>query len=140
MCIPNDNSEYARTYLDTNSNLVVLEKICHVTNHTSRTVEVQPFSPEHKPLHSVPIVDDAIKYNDPYTKATNVLAFKNAPCVPAMDSNIMPPFLLREEGLIVDDVSKTQASSPTMHHRSMHFPMEIQGTTITPWCVLLFSI
>ena len=118
----NNDLEYARTYFDAHENTVVLGKNYHATNCTGRTAEVQPFPPEHKSLYQVPIVDAAMQHDDPCTGEIYLLVFKNSLCVPAMTHNLVPPFLLREAGLIVDDVPKSQASTPTKNHHSMCFP------------------
>ena len=65
-----------------------------------------------------------MQHDDPYSGETYVLGLKNALYMPAMDNNLIPPFLLREAGLIVDDVPKSQAASPTIHHHSIYFPDE----------------
>ena len=58
------------------------------------------------------IVDVIMQYDNPQTGNTYALVFKNALCVLHMDHNLMPSFLMREAGLIVDDVPKSQTLTP----------------------------
>ena len=41
-----------------------------------------------------------------------------------MKHNLIPPYLTREAGLVVDDLPKLQSLNPTKHHHSIHFPNE----------------
>ena len=53
-----------------------------------------------------------------------MLVCKEALYVLEMKYNIIPPFLMREAGLIVDDLLQVQSLNPTKNHHSMHFPDE----------------
>ena len=103
--------------------MVVLGRNCHVVNYSGKTAEVHPFSPEYEALQ-VPIVDAVIQYDDPYSGETYMLVCKEALYVPVMKYNLIPPFLMREAGLTVDDLPKVQSLNPTKHHHSIHFPDE----------------
>ena len=85
--------------------MVVLGVNCHVVNYSGKQTEVHPFSPEHKALQ-VPIVDAVIQYDYLYSGETFMLVCKEALYVPEMKHNLIPPFLTREAGLIVDDLPK----------------------------------
>jgi len=121
----NDNNiDNYITDLDTHANMVVLGKNCYVTRDTGRIAEVQPFSLEYKALQKVPIIDAIVQYDDRYLGKTYLLVFKNALFVLAMKHNLLPPFLIREAGLIVNDILKSQAVQPTINHHSIFFPEE----------------
>ena len=108
-----ENSTYfERTDLDTHANMVVLGRNCHVVNYSGKTAEVHPFSPEYESLQ-VPIVHAIIQYDDPYSEETFMLVYKEALYVPAMKCNLIPSFLVREAGLVVDDLPKVQSLHPT---------------------------
>ena len=53
-----------------------------------------------------------------------MLVCKAALYVPAMKHNLIPPFVMREAGFIVDDLSKEQSLNPTKDHHSTHFTDE----------------
>ena len=66
----------------------------------------------------VPIVCAVMQHDDPYAGDTCMLACKEAPNVPAIKYNIIPPFLMREARLIAGDLPSTK------HHHSTHFQDE----------------
>ena len=53
-----------------------------------------------------------------------MLVCKEALYVSAIKHNIIPPFFVREAGLVVEDLPKVQSLNPTKHHHSMHFSDE----------------
>ena len=57
-------------------------------------------------MTAVPIVDATVAYDCPYTLKTYILVVKNALNVPSMSHNLVPPFILKESGLILNDVPK----------------------------------
>ena len=60
----------------------------------------------------VPIVDAAVQYKCPYSGMLHVLVIRNALHVPSMRHNLVPPFMIREEGIQVNDTLKIQVNSP----------------------------
>ena len=78
--------------------MVVFGRHYHVVNVTSKTAEVQPFSPDDKALRKVPIVDKVTPYDNKCSGGTYALLFKNTLCVLVMDQNLVSPFLVREVG------------------------------------------
>ena len=66
----------------------------------------------------VPIVDGAIAYDCPYSRQTYILIVRNALYIPSMENNLVPPFIIRERGVIVKDVPNFQCKDPTVedHH------------------------
>ena len=59
-------------------------------------------------MDAVPIVDAAVIYDDPYTRKKYLLIARNALHVPSMQHHLVPPFVLREAGLIVNKTPKCQ--------------------------------
>ena len=74
--------------------------------HTVRTSEVRAFSGEVEKLGSVPIIDAALAYDCPNNLKTYLLIFNNALHIPSMQHNLIPPFIMREDGLEVNDVPR----------------------------------
>ena len=101
-----NDDQQTSTQLDSHANMVVVGSHASVFGHSGKSVDVQPFSSDCSKLESVPIVDAAMAYNCPYSMKTYILAVKNALHVPSMEHNLIPPFILREAGLEVNDVPK----------------------------------
>ena len=102
-----DNDDHqTSTQLDSHANMVVVGSHASVFGHSGRSADVRPFSSDCSKLESVPIVDAAVAYDCPYSMETYILAIKNALHVPSMEHNLIPPFILREAGLVVNDVPK----------------------------------
>ena len=114
--------EQSRSELDTHANMVVVGKHSLILNQSGRTAEVAPFSPDCGSLESVPIVDAVVAYDCPYEMKTYILVLTNALYVPSMDHNLLPPFILREAGLEVNDVPKIQVKDPDVRDHSIWFP------------------
>ena len=102
--------------------MVVVCKHALVTAHTGKTVEVQPFSPDCNTMTSVPIVNAVIKWTCPHTDETCLLLMKNALHVPSMSHNLIPPFVMREAGIRVNDVPKIHCEDPDVDDHTLHFP------------------
>ena len=69
-----------------------------------------------------PIVDAAVQYDCPYDGQTYILVIRNALHVPSMRNNLLPPFILREAGVRVQDTPKIQVNDPTVEDHSIYFP------------------
>eukprot|EP00979_Chaetoceros_neogracilis_P007249 scaffold1521_cov271-Chaetoceros_neogracile.AAC.57 len=59
-----------------------------------KTAQVSPFTPDYDSMTDVPIVDAANAYDCPITLKTYIIVCHNALYVPAMDHNLVPPFIL----------------------------------------------
>ena len=87
---------------------------------TSKKVDVSPFTPDYKPL-MVLLVDATVKYDNPYNGKSYILVLQNALHVPSMDNNVIPPFMLREMGVTVNDVPKIHKEDPTVDDHAITF-------------------
>ena len=88
-----------RTELDSHANMVVAGKNALVIEDTGKTVEVKPFSSECNTLDNVSIVDAMVKHQDPHSERSHFNLMRIALHVPTMESNLVPPFAIREEGV-----------------------------------------
>ena len=127
------NDTSGNTELDSHANMVVLGSPSIVLNTTGKTVSVNPFSPDFKPLN-VPLVDGATLYDCPHSMQTYVLVFTNALLVPSMNHNLVPPFILREAGIQVKDIPKIHVPNPTpddhtiiIPHAKLRIPLHLNG-------------
>ena len=97
-----------RTESDSHANMCVLGKHCYLLTElsTARTVDVGAFSDSAGGLNNVPIVDAMLAYNCERTDQVYLLVFKNVLYIESMDDNLIPPFILREGGLTVNERAK----------------------------------
>ena len=110
-----------RTELDSHANMVVLGLNSFVFESTGRTCNVQPFSTDLGIAKDVPIVDGALAYDCPYSGIVYVLVVRNALHVPSMDHNLIPPFIMRAGGVIVNDIPKIHCECPEVDDHFISF-------------------
>ena len=94
------------TKLDSHANMVVIGKQAFVFSHSGQYANVRAFTDEVKGINKVPIVDAVIAYECPQYGQTYRLVVRNALCVPSMEYNLIPPFILREAVLVLRDTPK----------------------------------
>ena len=82
------------TELEVHANMVVVGKQAFVFSHSGQYANVQAFAGEVKGLQKVPIVDAVIAYDCPSSGETYLLVVQNVLCVPTMEINLIPPFIL----------------------------------------------
>ena len=102
----------SRTELDSHANMPLVGLNASMFADTGRVAEVSPYTPEYKSLQ-IPIVDSAVLYDCPYSGKAYVLVIRNALHVPAMQNNLLPPFMLREADITVNDAPKIQVDDPS---------------------------
>jgi hypothetical protein len=124
----------SRTELDSHANMPVVGIQAFILGHPGKRVDVSPFSPDYEPLEAE-LVDAAVLYCDKYTGESYVMVLRNAIHVPSMNNNLIPPFIMREAGIIVNDVPKIQVNNPTEEHHAILFqetglriPLSLWGT------------
>ena len=108
------------TELDSHANMPVVGKHAYIIAKTGKKVDVSPFTPDYK-LLTVPLVDATVEYDNPYNGKTYILVLRNALYVPSMDHNLIPPFMLREMGVTVNDVPKIHKEDPTVEDHAITF-------------------
>jgi len=137
ICSTNDKlntSVIHKSELDTHANMVVLGKECFVFETTGRTCNVEPFSSDLGIAKDVPIIDGALAYDCPYTHETYILIVRNTLHICAMDHNLIPPFIMREGGVIVNDIPKMHCPDLTIDDHCISFkdidlriPLQLNG-------------
>ena len=124
-----------RTELDSHANMIVLGKHSYIFESTGKTCNVKPFTSELGIASNVPIVDGAIAYDCPVTRETYILIVRNALYMPSMESNLIPPFIMRAGGVLVNDIPKIHCQDPTKNDHCITFndndlriPLQLIGT------------
>ena len=118
------SSTQSRTELDSHANMVVIGKNSVIFDRTGKTCTVNSFSESSGSLHDVPIVDAVIAYDCPYRCKTYLLLLRNCLEVPELEDNLIPPFVLREAGIILDECPKSQSKNPSSETHSIYCPEE----------------
>ena len=77
-------------------------------------------SKKHAKQHT-PMVDAVIQYDSPYDGKSYILVIWNALHVPSMTNNLLPPFMLREAGVEVNDKAKIHMQDPTTDNHVITF-------------------
>ena len=74
-------------------------------SYTGATTEVNAFTPDHAAM-TIQIVNAAVQYDCSYTGITYIIVIHNALYFPSMQHNLIPPFVIREAGIVVKDTPK----------------------------------
>ena len=90
--------------MDSHANMCVLGKHCYLLTklETAQTVSVGVFSKSARDLNNVPIVDTMLANDCERTNQVYLLVLRNALYIESMDDNLIPPFILQEDGITVD--------------------------------------
>ena len=112
----------SRTELDLHANMAVIGRNAAIVAETGKTVNIKPFSSECNELVEVPIVDAVVKWVCPNTATSYLLLLRNALYVKSMTNNLVPPFILREAGLVVKDTPKIHMTNPERSDHSIYIP------------------
>ena len=128
-----DVNESSRTELDSHANMPVIGMNAYILSKIGETVDVAPFTPDYKPI-SAELVDAALKYECPYSGEIKILIIRRGLHAPSMTHNLLPPFMLREAGITINEVPKIHVTSPTEEHHAITF----QETNFRiPGCICL---
>ena len=111
---PDNDDPFPWSELDSHANMVVLGKHTYVFDGIpSRTCDVLPFDPRFGPSRKKQIIDGALAYDCPFTLKTFILEFRNSLYMKKMDHNLIPPFILREVGLEINETTKIHCRTST---------------------------
>ena len=115
-----DNVCYeSSTELDSHANMAVIVKQAFFFSHIGQYANVRAFTDEFKGIPKAPIVDAVIAYECPQSGQTYLLVVRNALCVPPMEHHLIPPFILREAGLVLRDTPKIHCNVPSAEDHSL---------------------
>ena len=108
------------TELVSHSNMVVIGAQGTIIQKKGRYADVNAFSSDVGKFSRVPIVDAAIAYDCPFSGRKILMFVRNALYVESMDHNIVPPFIMRNEGLEVDEQAKIHRPRPSKENHSVY--------------------
>ena len=103
--IMEDVDESSRTELDSHTNMPAIGMNAYIFSTIGETVDIAPFTPDYKPI-SVEMVDASLKYECPYSGEIKILIIRRGLHIPSMTHNLLPPFMLREAGITINEVPK----------------------------------
>jgi hypothetical protein len=107
------------TELDSHANMAVAGSETRVIARSGMFANVTSFSKDLPAMDMVEIGDAAMCYDNPISLVTYILVMKNALLIPSMGHNLIPPFLIREAGLILNETPKHQTLYPTIDNHSI---------------------
>ncbi len=134
----NDMKE-SRTELDSHANMPVVGRNAYIISDTGRIADVNPFTPDYDSMR-ISIVDAAVRYECPYDGQTYIFVIRNALSVPSMRNNLIPPFVMRETGIRVNDTPKIQTTDPTEEDHSIYFPETDFRIPLSLWGMFSYFI
>lgn len=132
-----DDKDQSRTELDSHANMPVIGRNAYILAETGKSVEVNPYTPDYQAM-TIPLVDAALRYDNPYDGKSYILVLRNALHVPSMKHNLIPPFMLREAGVRVNEVPKIQVQDPSEDDHSICFPESGFRIPLSLWGVFSY--
>ena len=67
-----------------------------------------------------------------------MMVFQNALHVPAMEHHLVPPFIMREAGIVVNEAPKIQVDNPSIDEHSVYFPNDSSHIPLSLWGIFLY--
>ena len=108
------------TELESHANMNVIGTHGTIIQKTGRYADVNAFSSDVGTISRVPIIDAAAAYDCPFSGQTSLMVARNALYIESMDHNLVPPFIMREAGLEVDDQAKIHTPQPSKEIHSVY--------------------
>ena len=100
--------------------MVVIGAHGTIIQKTGRYADVNSFSSDVGTMSQVPIVDAAVAYDCPFSGRKILMVPRNALNIESMDHNLVPPFIMHEAGLEVDERAKIHTPQPLKEHHSVY--------------------
>ena len=98
--------------------MIVCGRDVYIISKLGQVMEVNVFAKEWGILQIL-IVDAAVIFEDPYDGDIYLLVMQNALYVESMNHYLIPPFIMREAGLVVNDVAKIHCQYCTQEDHSI---------------------
>ena len=104
----------------------------YILSESGGYAEANAFSPDYE-AKQLPIVDAALKFESPHDGQVYILVIRNALYVPSMNNNLIPPCLLREAGIEVNEVPKIYLKDPDVKGHSIYFAESNFRISLSLW-------
>ena len=104
----------SRTELDYHVQSPVVGKKAMILYKTEMTVNVTPFSDDFGMMPEVPVFHAAVAYDCPITGNLTIPIINNALYIRDMEHNLLPPIMMRLNGLLVNEFPKFLCPNPTI--------------------------
>ena len=108
------------TELDSHANMAVVGRDCMIIAKSGHHANVTPFSEDLPVIEKVEIGDVAVAYGNLYLLETYLLVKRNVLLIPLMDHNLLPPFLVREASLFLDETPKFQSTEVWLENHTIY--------------------
>ena len=95
--------------------MVILGKQACIIQRSGKISDIRPFSNECSNMVKVTIINSALAYDCKHTTKIYLLVSSNVLYIPSMDNNKIPPFVMIEAWLLVNDVSRTHCVEDVSH-------------------------
>ena len=106
-------------HLNSHTNMTVLGRKCCILRVKNEKCSVSAFTDNVGTLPSVMMVDAVLAYDCPKTAKTIYLVFLNALYIPSMHHHLVPPCIMREAGVEVNEVPKIHCANVTNRSHSI---------------------
>ena len=134
MEVDTETNGESRTELDSHANIMpVVGREVLVVEQPGKAVELSPFTPDYKPI-KVEVMNAVIQYDSPLDGKQYMLVILNALQVPSMSNNLIPPFIMWENRIIVNEFAKIHCEDPTREDYAIIFkgydlriPLQLHG-------------
>jgi hypothetical protein len=131
------DEEASRTELDSHANMPVVGRNAYIISDTGKIADVNPFTPDYAFMR-ISIVDATVRYDCLYDGKSYIFVVRNALHVPSMRNNLIPPFVMREAGIRVNDTPKIQTSDPNEEDHFIYFPDNDFRNPLSLWGVFSY--
>ena len=101
--------------------MIVFGKDCFIISKSGKESIVNAFTDQVGTI-TVPVVDAAVAYYCPWYQTTYKLITRNIISFPSTYHNLIPPFILREAGLTVNDTAMIYLNKPPIDYHAIICP------------------
>ena len=110
----------------------------HILEYTAHMVNVHGFAEDLGNLQAIPVVHAIIAYDCPITAHTYLLSIHNAIYIESMTVNLIPPFMMRLAGMVVNECPEILV---TIHvKRTIHFTSQTMNLDFPSSYIILYRI
>ena len=113
----------SRIEFDSHADSPVVGKGAIILHHIGETINVIPFIDDLGTCSDIPIVTAAVAYDSPITGERTIFLIHNALYIANMTQNLIPPIMIRMNGIEVNECPQFLASESSESHHSILLPI-----------------